>query len=403
MLQKITMPSAGQTTDELIVARLYKKEGDKVERGDIMMEIETDKAVLSVESFAKGTVLKLLVKEGEMVKAGEAIAYIGAEGDLKDLTGAFEQSVEIVDIKDDYVTATTAKEKELEGAAISQLLSDRKVKATPAAKKAARDNELDINEIFKEAGKEVLRRHDIEEFKGAVIKTGSRQETKYNIIPLTNMRRAIAARMTESALSMPVFILEVEADMGECIELRAKLNKKADDIQIAYHDILAKCVANLAAKYPLINAFYKEDCICVYKEVNIGIAVSLDNGVIVPIVHGANEKSLSNIAKINSDNIIKARNGLLKAEDLDGCTLTISNLGMYPITRFTAIINLHQSCIISIGSIINYPVWINNQWEARPIMSVTASFDHRVMDGAYGAAFLKDLKELLENPILLFL
>jgi len=407
MLQKITMPPGGQNTDQLTVVKWHKQEGDAVKRGDVLMEIETDKATLEAESFAQGTLLKVLVIEGETAFVGDVVAYVGEEGDLAELVSEPEQSMGEPIEEDDYQSIMPSATKATSEAPVDMEVINERMKASPAAKKAARDMNLDINKVFKLVGKPVLKREDILEYANTAFQTPTEttgtQKVDYEIIPITNMRRIIAARMEQSAFTVPTFTVEIEVDVEACMDLRVELNKRAEGIRIAYHDIMAKCIAAVVKKHPLVNASFGEDGIRVHKSVNMGLAVSLENGLLVPVVRDVGNKSLSAIAKENAENIVKAREGKLSPADMEGGTITISNLGMFPVSRFTAIINPPQSCILAVGGIIKRPVWMDDGWAARSMMSITASFDHRVVDGAYGAAFLGDLKELIEHPAMLLL
>lgn len=408
MLTKIPMPSGGTNTDQLLVISWKKQVGDPVKRGDILLEVETDKAVLEVESFAAGVLLKRAVEEGEYCTAGEVIAYVGKPEDDAELDRPVAKIEPEASEIDDFAPIVTPKSTKPApstpaGRATPAPLSAGGVKATPAAKKAARDLGLDLQDVRKRAGKEVLHRDDVSQVarqQGPA--ADSSDSMAYELRPLTTMRRIIAERMQLGA-SVPAFTAEIEVDMSGAMQLRSDLNAHLRDVRVGYHDILAKCVAIAAADYPLVNASFTEDGIRIYARVNIGLAVSLDQGLAVPVVTNVREKDIAAIARENTANIAQVRSVKFDPKVLENGTFTISNLGVYPISRFTAILNPPQSAILAVGAIQSRPVWVEGRWAERPTVSLTGTFDHRVVDGAYGAQFLTRLKELLEHPHLIFI
>ena len=414
MLTKITMPSGGTNTDQLRVVSWKKQEGDAVKRGDILLEVETDKAMLEVESFAKGTLLKRLVEEGSFGTVGEVIAYIGEPGDLKDLEAESASSkpapcgTSTAGDQDDSTpigSATRALESETTQTPPQVDSSNRGVKATPAAKKEVRDRGLDLAEVHRSVGKEILRRSDVAQF--ASVSAGysptqaTGDATDFTLVPLTPMRRIIAERMRAGS-SVPTFTAEIEVDMTGCIQLRSDLNEHSKGRRFGYHDIIAKCAAIAVENYPLVNASFTDQGIRVFRSVNVGIAVSLEQGLVVPVVCDVRRMDIASLAKANAANIAQVRTGKFDRKLLENGTLTISNLGMYPITRFTAILNPPQSCILAVSSIQSRGVWADGQLREQPTAAITGTFDHRVVDGKYGAEFLTHLKELLEHPHSLF-
>ena len=223
-----------------------------------------------------------------------------------------------------------------------------------------------------------------------------------DLIPLSPMRRIIAERM-EVASTIPAFTAEIEVDMSACIRLRADFNQFAEGAKLSYHDIIAKAVAIAVGGYPLVNASFADTEIKVFRAVNIGVAVSLEQGLVVPVVCGVRAKNIAALARENASNIAQVRTGKFDSRILENGTFTISNLGKYPISRFTAILNPPQSSILAVGSIQHRPVWTTGQWREQAIANLTGTFDHRVVDGSYGAEFLTRLKELLEHPHILLL
>jgi pyruvate dehydrogenase E2 component (dihydrolipoamide acetyltransferase) len=411
MLTKITMPSGGTNTDQLRVVSWKKQEGDAVKRGDILLEVETDKAVLEVESFAQGTLLKRLVEEGSYGTVGDVIAYIGKPEDLKALeaepasstptAGDGSESAPIVPATVSSGVETTSTVVET-APTVQADSSNRKAKATPAAKKEVRDRGLDLAEVYRMVGKDVLRRSDVAQF--ATASAGDSQPTRasgevpdFTLVPLTPMRRIIAERM-ETGSSVPTFTAEIEVDMTGCVRLRSELNQHFKDSKFGYHDIIAKCAAIAAVDYPFVNASFTDQGIRVFQSVNIGIAVALEQGLVVPVVCDVRRKNLASLAEANAANIAQVRTGKFDPKLLENGTFTISNLGKSPITRFTAILNPPQACILAVGSIHSRGVWADGQFREQPTAAITGTFDHRVIDGKYGADFLTRLKQLLEHP-----
>lgn len=385
MLTKIIMPSSGQTTNESMIVKWNKKVGDKVKRGDVLFEIETDKAVMEIESFAEGTLLGVRYPEGEYATTGEVVAIIGDEGE---------------NLPVDFVVSSVKEIDEYQP--IIKNTYPSKALASPAARHLARNMKLDINAVIKSTSIQPLKLMDIENY----IKNDVKQEAEdYYLIYPTPMRKIIAKRMVESVSTTPHFNVSIEVDMTQAMELRQFLNEhlKNSGIKISFSDIIIKCASKAVEAHPIINSTYSEEKIKVYKNVNFGLAVGLENGLVVPVLRNANKKSISEIAKENAENIDKAKKNKLQPLDMTGGTITLSNLGMYGVDSFTAIINQSESCILAIGGIIEKAVVINGEIVPRHMMSITAAYDHRVIDGAVGAGFLKDVKALLEKPQLLLL
>lgn len=494
MIKEIKMPAGGQTTDVSVVGTWLVKCGDKVKRGDALLEIETDKATLTVESFAKGTVLALLVSEGDRAAAGEVIALIGDESDREEadkrlsgdgtvqaqspkagegltrenLAGGtwtkeiqtgegrtresrtgepktekaspgptrtgdteWEEEYQPIDknaprrMKTDRYGRSTSADGSAQtapgpsaqaapGAPARTELKPADIKAMPNAKLLAKENHISLTDVAKAAGKTILKRQDVRAFleqrsledaqAGKLPEnspvTDNPAESRETRIPFTNMRRIIARRMLESAQNIPVFTATVEIDMTQCISLRKQINSGKDDRKVSYNDILFKCIEAALRAWPYVNASCAEEEIILHRDVNIGLAVSIDGGLVVPVVHKVGEKSITQISARNRENVRKAREGKLLPQDMSGGTITLSNLGIYPVTQFTAIINPPESCILAVGAMEEKPVLTDGTWKAVPVMKLTGSFDHRIIDGAYGAGFLSELKKMIENPAL---
>lgn len=413
MLKEITMPAGGQTTDTSVVGTWLVKQGDKVKRGDPLLEIETDKATLTVESFAKGTVLAILVEEGDQASAGDVIAYIGEESDLPELEKRLkgekaEAPEEAGTQKASPQAAAEGEEAEyqpIDPSSPVRYVSGKEdlgeIKAMPNAKKIAREQQVSLRDVAEFAGKSILKRQDVQAYLDQEGKNAAEvKEAEDTRIPLTTMRKVIARRMLESSANIPSFQATVEVDMTNCIALRGAVNAGRKEGKISYNDILFKCMEAAIRRYPYLNASYTDEAILVHKDVNIGLAVSVEAGLVVPVNKKVNGKGIEEIAADNRTNIQKAREGKLAPEDMSGGTITLSNLGMYPVTEFNAIINPPEVCILAVGAMEEKPVWEDGQWKPVPVMKITGSFDHRVIDGAYGAQFLAELKKIMENPAL---
>lgn len=421
MIKEIRMPAGGQTTDVSVVGTWLVKTGDKVERGDALLEIETDKATLTVESYAKGIVLAMLAEEGDEVPAGEVIALIGNESDREEAkvrlagedvlknqkpeeekkaimeeTPTSEEEYQPIDKNAPRRTKPKAFVSGSEKDVLKQnARKPRQIKAMPNAKVLAKENHILLEDVAEASGKNVLKRQDVAAFLENHI-----QEKEETIIPFTNMRRVIARRMLDSVQNIPVFTAAVEIDMTQCMAFRRLVNSAKDERKVSYNDILFKCMEAAIRAYPYVNTSYSDEGILLHKDVNIGLAVSVEGGLVVPVVRRVQEKSISEIAAYNRENIGKARDGSLSLEEMSGGTITLSNLGMYPITQFTAIINPPEVCILAVGAIEEKPVFADGTWRAVPVMKLTGSFDHRIVDGAYAAGFLGELKRIIENPAL---
>lgn len=420
MIKEITMPAGGQTTDTSTVGAWLVKKGDKVKRGDELLTVETDKATLSVESFAKGTVLAILVEEGDSAAAGEVLALIGDESDRQEAearagggsasghgaavmpvsqTEEEEDEYQPIDPSGPVRYASAPKQEQ----APSVHAETGEVKAMPNAKLLAREHGISLSDAAAFTGKHILKRADVQNYIEGAPRRAAAEDAAVTEVPLTSMRRTIARRMLESSQNIPVFRATVEVNMERCIAFRAKVNDNKAGFKISYNDILFKCMEAAVRKYPYVNASYTDSAVLLHKDVNIGLAVSVDDGLIVPVVRAVNEKNITEICEANKANISRAREGKLTADDMSGGTITLSNLGMYPVTQFDAIINPPEVCILAVGAVREKPVLEDGQWSAVPVMNLTGSFDHRVVDGAYGAQFLAELKSLIEDPAMALL
>ena len=389
MAHKITMPASGQNAAEAMITCWRVQEGDTVERGDVLFEIETDKAVMEVESFAKGTVLKILYEEGDMVEAGSVVAYIGEAGE------AVEDTQQEVPAHATAAQETEPEETETEKALPTETVSTPQVlQASPAARKLAKENNVALQQLYEELGRPI-KVADVAAYCAA-------DEADYEVVKPSGMRRVIAKRMLQSTSEAPQFTVTVKIDMTNMIQMREQINAylAEKELKVSFNDLLTKCVCAAVKKYPLVNGQYtSEDEIRIMRHTNVGIAVALPDGLVVPVIQQADTLSVQQIAMESKRLIAAAKDRTLQANQMNGGTVTISNLGMYGIDSFTALVNRPESAILAVGAIVQTPVVYEGEITVRPIMKVTASFDHRLIDGGVGALFMAELKKLVENPI----
>ena len=416
MAEIIRMPKMSDTMEEGVIASWIKKVGDEIKSGDILAEVETDKATMELESYDDGVLLHIGVKDGDSVPVDGVIAIIGEKGEdvdeiLKDIendTSSVDNNEEVneipvdKEIEDKVETAAPApKEENLSS-------NDERIKASPLAKKLADEKGIDLSNISGSGDGGRIIRKDIEEYKGIPAKTAEVQkeiklpqihsEESFEEIPVTQMRKTISKRLAESKFSAPHFYLTMEIDMDNCIEGRKKINESSE-VKISFNDIILKACAVALRKHPMVNSSYLTDKIRINHHVHIGVAVAVDEGLLVPVIRFADNKSLSHISAEVKSLAKRAKDKQLQPSDWEGNTFTISNLGMFGISEFTAIINPNDSCILAVGGIKSTPVVKNGEIVPGNIMKLTLSCDHRLVDGATGAAFLQTLKELIEDPI----
>ena len=426
MAEIIRMPKMMDTMEEGVIAGWLKKVGDEVKSGDILAEVETDKATMELESYDDGFLLHVGVKDGESVPVDGVIAIIGEKGEniddiLKEVSNeqnnneavdAKEEKEEIVDEDDPVEENLELKEEEvkntedkIEDINIDFSNESDRIKASPLAKKLASEKGVDISMVKGSGDGGRIIKEDIENFKHSeniptkeVKLPEIYSKESYEEIPVSQMRKTISKRLAESKFSAPHFYLTMEIDMDNCVEGRNKINETSD-VKISFNDIIIKAAAVSLRKHPMVNASFLTDKIRVNNHIHIGVAVAVDEGLLVPVIRFADNKSLSHISTEVRNLAGKAKNKELQPSDWEGNTFTISNLGMFGIDEFTAIINPNDACILAVGGIKNTPVVKNGEIVPGNVMKVTLSCDHRIVDGAIGSAFLKTLKELIEDPI----
>ena len=411
MAEVVTMPRLSDTMEEGTVAKWHKNIGDKVEEGDLLAEIETDKATMEFEAFQEGVLLHIGVAEGDTAPVDSILAILGEEGeDISSLLNGDGQEEQSSEEKEPASTPSeeapkneTAPASEAPAATVND--SDSRVKASPLARKLAEEKGIDISTIqgSGEGGRIVKR--DIDNYQAPAAKETSMpapaaapEGMSYDQVPVSQMRKTIARRLSDSKNTAPHFYLTLDIDMDEAIEARKKINAVADT-KISFNDFVIKAAAVALKQHPTINSSWMGDHIRVNHDVNIGMAVAVDEGLLVPVIRHADQKGLATINKEAKEFAGKARDKKLQPQEWEGNTFTISNLGMFGIEEFTAIINSPDACILAVGGIKQVPVVKDGAVVPGNVMKVTLSCDHRVVDGASGAAFLQTLKGILESPL----
>ncbi len=419
MANKVQMPKLSDTMEEGKILKWLKKEGDQVEQGEVIAEVESDKADMELEAFDSGTLLKIVVPEGKGAAVGKVIAIIGEEGEkvdeLLEEDGEEEkEEAEKPEEKEDKEEEAEKPEAKEEKKAPEKKEPERKepapredgaVKASPLARKMASEHSIDLKALDGSGPEGRIVKRDIEKAieEGVPEKAAAPGEPVAETIELTGMRKAIARRMVESKTSVPHFYLTVEIDMARIMDARKRINEMQEESKVSFTDIMIKIAAHALLKHPRVNSYWAGDSIKRRGEVNIGLAVALDDGLITPVLRDCDKKGIIQISKETKDYAERARNRKLQPEEYEGGSITISNLGMYDIEEFSAIINPPESSILATGAIVEKPVVREGQIIAGRTMRVTMSCDHRVVDGAVGAEFLRDFKRMLEDPIVTLL
>jgi len=415
----IRMPLLSDTMTEGVIAEWHKKVGDKVKDDDVLADVETDKATMEVMGYATGTLLHIGVEKGQAAKVNGIIAIVGPEGtDISGILAGGAQSTkpkaESEAPKSDEAPKTTADAGSSAPVAQSSS-SDSRVKASPLAKKIAKEKGIDLSQVAGSAEGGRIIKKDIENFKPAAApqaeapKAGSAPaaapviptfvgEVKFTEQPVSQMRKVIAKRLSESLFTAPHFYLTISIDMDNAMAARTAINAVAP-VKVSFNDIVIKAVAVALKKHPAVNSSWGGDKIRFNEHTNIGVAIAVEDGLLVPVVRFADGKSLSHISAEVKDFGAKAKAKKLQPSDWEGSTFTVSNLGMFGIDEFTSIINSPDGAILSVGAIQQVPVVKNGAVVPGNVMKLTLGCDHRVVDGATGAQFLQTLKGLLEEPI----
>lgn len=412
----ILMPRLSDTMTEGVIAEWHKKPGDPVKKGDLLADIETDKATMELESYKDGTFLYAGAAKGEKIKVNDLLCIIGDEGkvDVEKIVAAAKsggnvQAAAEASVEEPQASSKPATPESDEGeVAVGE---DGRIKASPLARKLAAEKGIDLSKVKGSGDNGRIIKRDIDNYKpeaapakadrtaAPVVPAGQESFDEVNV---SQMRKTIARRLGESKFSAPHFYLTVSIDMDNAIAARSKMNE-ISPVKISFNDIVLKACAIALKKHPAVNSSWRGDTIRVNHHVNIGVAVAVDEGLLVPVVRNADLKTFSQIAEEVKTFAKKAKDKKLQPSDWEGSTFTISNLGMFGIDEFTAIINPPDAAILAVGAIQQVPVVKNGQVVPGNVMKVTMSCDHRVIDGATGAAFLQTLKEYLEEPMKMFI
>ncbi|WP_316746547.1 pyruvate dehydrogenase complex dihydrolipoamide acetyltransferase [Pedobacter gandavensis] len=416
----IRMPLLSDTMTEGVIAEWHKKVGDKVKNDDILADVETDKATMEVMGYADGTLLHIGVEKGAAAKVNGIMAIVGPEG--TDISAFLKQGdapvAAAADKKADAAVAESAPASVAAETTAAPAEGSDRVKASPLAKRIAKDKGIDLAKVAGSADGGRIIKKDIENFKPAAEAAAPQAAAsaapaeksasvnipafvgveKYTEKPVTQMRKVIAKRLAESLFTAPHFYLTMAIDMDGAIAARTKINEYSP-VKISFNDMVLKATAIALKQHPNVNSSWLGDKIRYNEHVNIGVAVAVEDGLLVPVVRFADGKSLSHISAEVKDFAQRAKAKKLQPSDWEGSTFTISNLGMFGIEEFTAIINPPDACILAIGGISQVPVVKNGAVVPGNVMKVTLSCDHRVVDGATGSAFLQTLKALLEEPV----
>jgi pyruvate dehydrogenase E2 component (dihydrolipoamide acetyltransferase) len=418
MDEVVLMPRLSDTMTDGVIASWNKKIGDTVKKGEVLADIETDKATMELESYKNGTLLYIGAQKGEKIAVNDLLCIIGEKGKVNvdaiiaaAKSGGSAQTSVAASIESSQPAITTTASSVISTGSDS----NGRVKASPLAKKLAAEKGIDIKSIHGSGDGGRIIKSDIDNYKSGaesimpaavssspavskVVSTAPQGVVSFDEVPVSQMRKIIAKRLAESKFSAPHFYLTMSIDMDKAVESRAKLNE-VSPVKISFNDMVLKAVALSLKQHPKVNSSWLGDKIRINHHVNIGVAVAVEDGLLVPVVRFADTKSLSQIGAEVKDFAQRAKDKKLQPADWEGNTFTISNLGMFGIEEFTAIINPPDSCILAIGGISQIPVVKDGQIKVGNVMKVTLSCDHRSVDGATGSAFLQTLKSMLEEPL----
>jgi pyruvate dehydrogenase E2 component (dihydrolipoamide acetyltransferase) len=416
MATKIVMEALSPTMEEGRVIEWKKQEGDAVAIGDVLAEVETDKAVMELVARSAGTLLKHLVAAGATVPVSAPMGWIGQAGESVD-GGSAEPKAATVNPSAGSGQAgqrstgpAPAAAPAPSAAPSAPSVPSARVKASPLARKIAGERGLDLGAVAGSGPEGRIVKRDLEAVRSETSDVTAARPlpshvsplTAFTDTPLSQIRKTIAKRLAQSIGPVPTFYLTAQVDMERVAEAREGLNAAAGDQgKVSFNDIILKAVATALQQHPECNAWWQDDHIRYWHTVDIGMAVAIEDGLITPVIRGAQAKSLRDIAAQSRDLAARARERKLKPEEYTGSTFSVSNLGMFDIEHFTAIINPPEAGILAVGSIAQVPAVVNGQVQIRRQMRMTMSCDHRVIDGATGAKFMKTLSLLLENPLAL--
>ncbi len=432
MGEVVLMPRLSDTMTEGVISAWHKQVGDAVKKGDILADIETDKATMELESYKNGKLLYQGAKQGEKIAVNDLLCIIGEEGKVdvaaiiaaskgaseprnkeqgtRNVEGSQKSEVRSQKGQSQQPTIndqrTAVNEQQQTSNEKQETNADGRIKASPLAKKLAKEKGIDISQVQGSGDNGRITKTDIDQFVPKAAATNDQRltanEEKYTDTPVSQIRKVIAKRLGESKFSAPHFYLTMEINMDESMEARVQMNE-ISEVKISFNDMVVKACAMALRKHPAVNSSWMGDFIRQYQHINIGVAVAIEEGLIVPVVRFADQKTISQISAETKELAAKAKTKKLQPNEFSGNTFTISNLGMMDIDEFTAIINPPDSAIMAVGRIKEIVVRKGESFGVSNVMKVTLSCDHRSVDGAVGAAFLQTFKKYLENPVTMLL
>ncbi|MDP6922361.1 MAG: dihydrolipoamide acetyltransferase family protein [Lutibacter sp.] len=412
MAEIITMPRLSDTMTEGVVAKWLKKVGDAVSEGDMLAEIETDKATMEFESFNEGTLLYIGLQDGESAPVDSLLAIIGDKGeDVEALVANFtsaapepEAPASVPEKKAPVTNSPTAAPVAQKTApTVTTTSNSGRVIASPLAKKMAAEKGIDLSTVSGSGENGRVVKSDIENHQTSPVAHSTAVplatgEIQVSETANSQMRKTIARRLAESKFTAPHYYLSVEINMDTAIAARKAINV-LPDTKVSFNDLVVKASAMALKKHPQVNSQWLEDKTLINHHVNIGVAVAVEDGLVVPVIPFTDQKSMTQIGAEVKEKAVKAKNKKLSPAEMEGSTFTVSNLGMFGITEFTSIINQPNSAILSVGAIVEKPVVKDGEIAVGNTMKVTLACDHRTVDGATGAAFLQTLQKYIENPV----
>ena len=396
MATEVKLPRLGQGMESGTIVKWLKSEGEPVEKGEPLYELDTDKVTQEVEAEASGVLLKIAIAEGE-VEVGKTIGFIGDQGESVAAEEAPTKSAE-QPVEEPKREEPKAPAPEAQG---SNGSTNGRIKASPLARRIAQERGVDLAQIHGTGPDGRIVAEDVERAgvqpPAAAASAASAPSAGAESRPLSNVRKTIARRLTQ-AWTVPAFQLTVNADMSRANELVTKQRELNPDVRITITDVLTKVCAQALMRHRDMNVQYADDALLAFPSADVGIAVAAPQGLVVPVVHGAERLTIAQIAEVRADLVGRARDAKLRTEDLEGGTFTISNLGMFDVDQFIAVLNPPQASILAVGATRDQVVPVEGELHILPLMTMTLTCDHRAVDGATGAEFLRTIKAFLENP-----
>ena len=409
MAEIVKMPRLSDTMTEGVVSKWHKKVGDEIKEGDLLADIETDKATMEFESFQEGHLLYIGINENESAAVDSILAILGQKDeDISSLINdENSDSKNLEDSQDkengnleEIVSFLEKSEPNQQSFSTDDNKNEKRLKISPLAKKIAKDKGIDLDLIQGTGENGRIIKRDLDQTNLKKVEEIVQVDKLTSQQPLSQMRKTIANRLSESKFSAPHFYLTTKINVDSLIELRKNLINNLET-KISFNDIIIKAVAFSLSKHRNINVSWGKDTIIKNKDINIGVAIAVDEGLVVPVIKNTDQHNILDISNKIKDFVNRANSKKLSIDELSGNTFTVSNLGMFGIDEFTAIINPPDACILAVGSIQKIPVVKDDKIVVGNVMKVTLSSDHRIVDGAQGAQFLKTLKTMLENPLLM--